>query len=82
MCEKIFSQAFQIANLIREYMEVIKAQMVKDAALAPPVAPHAPAHGIIQPAALIASNNNNVELRKGARPSSGILRNSGLAAPS
>lgn len=62
-------------------MEVIKAQMVKDAALAPPVAPHAPAHGIIQPDTLIGANNN-VELRKGARPNSGILRHSGLAAPS
>lgn len=70
-------QAFQIANLIREYMEVIKAQMLKDAALAPPVAPHAPA----QPVTLIA-NINNVEIRKGPRPTSGILRNSGLAAPS
>lgn len=74
------SKAFQIANLIREYMEVIKAQMLKDAALAPPVAPpHAPAHGLIQPVTLIA---NNVEMRKGPRPTTGILRNSGLAAPS
>lgn len=78
---KLSLQAFQIANLIREYMEVIKAQMLKDAALAPPVAPHAPAHGLSQPATLIATNNN-VELRKGPRPTSGILRHSGLAAPS
>lgn len=76
----LIRKAFQIANLIREYMEVIKAQMLKDAA--PPVAPHAPAHGLSQPATLIAPNNNNVELRKGPRPSSGILRHSGLAAPS
>jgi len=63
-------------------MEVIKAQMLKDeAALGPPVAPHAPAHGLNQPATLIATNNN-VELRKAARPTSGILRHSGLAAPS
>lgn len=68
------SQAFQIANLIREYMEVIKAQMVKDAAAAPVV----PAH---QLPTLIGANNN-VELRKGPRPVSGILRHSGLAAPS
>lgn len=61
-------------------MEVIKAQMLKDEALAPPVAPHAPAHGLNQPTILIATNNS-VEL-KGPRPSSGILRHSGLAAPS
>lgn len=64
-------------------MEVIKAQMIKDEAFAPPVAPHAPAHGLSQPATLITANNNNsVELRKAPRPTSGILRNSGLAAPS
>lgn len=63
-------------------MEVIKAQMLKDEALAPPVAPHAPAHGLSQPATLITANNNNVELKKAPRPTSGILRNSGLAAPS
>lgn len=63
-------------------MEVIKAQMLKDAASAPPVAPpHAPAHGLSQPVTLIA-NNNNVEMRKGPRPTSGIFRNSGLVAPS
>lgn len=61
-------------------MEVIKAQMLKDEG-PPPVAPHAPAHGVVQPAALIATNNN-VELRKTPRPTSGILRHSGLAAPS
>lgn len=68
-------QAFQIANLIREYMEVIKAQMEKDAP--PAVAPHAPLHGLNQPLTLAATN---VELRKAARPTSGILRNSGLAS--
>jgi hypothetical protein len=63
-------------------MEVIKAQMLKDeAAILPPVAPHAPAHGLNQPAVLIGANNN-VEMRKGQRPQSGILRHSGLAAPS
>lgn len=62
-------------------MEVIKAQMLKDAAAAPPVAPHAPAHGLSQPTTLIGPNNN-VEIRKGPRPTSGILRNSGLVAPS
>lgn len=59
-------------------MEVIKAQMLKEAAAAPPVAPHAPAHGLSQPATLIGTNNT-VEMRKGPRPTSGILRHSGLA---
>lgn len=62
-------------------MEVIKAQMLKDEAVAPPVAPHAPAHGLSQPATLVGPNNN-VELRKGPRPTSGIMRHSGVAAPS
>jgi hypothetical protein len=74
-------------------MEVIKQQMAKDEG--PPVAPHAPAHGIIQPNSLISTapqmnmnnnnvlNNNSIDIRKGPRPNSGgILRHPNLAAPS
>lgn len=58
-------------------MEVIKAQMQKDAEIpVPPV--HA--HGV-DTQKLLANNNNSVELRKAPRPTSGI-RQSGLAAPS
>lgn len=68
-------------------MEVIKQEMAKEQlAAAPPVAPHAPAHGILQPSNLLAAvvQNNNVEidLRKAPRPTSGILRHPNLAAPS
>jgi hypothetical protein len=69
-------------------MEVIKAQMAKDEAAAPPVAPHAPAHGVQQPITLLAANNItnnvtniNVEMRKGPRPNV-ISRHSGVTAPS
>lgn len=64
-------------------MEVIKQEMAKEQlAAAPPVAPHAPAHGIVQPSNLLATvQNNNVEidLRKAPRPVSGILRHPNLA---
>lgn len=72
-------------------MEVIKAQMVKDEAAAPPIAPHAPAHGIQQPSSLIGALTNNntiantpiVDLKKNpTRPVSAQMRLSGLAAPS
>lgn len=66
---------------MREYMEVIKAQMQKEEV--PPVAPHAPAHGLQQPIALI-SNNNGID-KKGPRPPTknpNVLRHSGLVAPS
>lgn len=65
-------------------MEVIKAQMAKDQIPdAPPVAPHAPAHGLNQPNVIGAVGNPTVELKtKSARPSSVILRQSGaLVAP-
>ena len=66
---------------------MIKQEMAKaQLAAAPPVAPHAPAHGIVQPSNLLVAvqNNNNVEidLRKAPRPVSGILRHPNLAAPS
>lgn len=63
-------------------MEVIKQQMAKDDP--PPVAPHAPLHGISQPANLLATpiSNNSMNLSKGPRPTSGILRHSNLAASS
>lgn len=51
----------------------------------PPVAPHAPAHGTVQPSNLLVVQNNNnnvVDIRKVQRPTSGILRHSNLAAPS
>lgn len=68
-------------------MEVIKQQMAKEETPPPPVAPHAPAHGIVQPNSLLAApsiNNNNVINSKGPRPNSGggILRHPNLAAPS
>jgi hypothetical protein len=64
-------------------MEVIKQQMAKEEP-PPPVAPHAPLHGINQPASLLAApiNNNSVNLHKAPRPTSGILRHPNLAAPS
>lgn len=66
-------------------MEVIKAQMQKDEA-PPPVAPHAPAHGIQQPSTLIAAhnmNNNSIDMKRGQRPVSNVgIRHAGLAAPS
>lgn len=63
-------------------MEVIKQQMAKDEP--PPVAPHAPLHGVIQPPSLLANpiNNNSINLQKAPRPTSGILRHPNLAAPS
>lgn len=66
-------------------MEVIKAQMQKEE-VPPPVAPHAPAHGIQQPSTLIAANsmnNNNIDMKRAPRPVSNVgMRHSGLAAPS
>lgn len=66
-------------------MEVIKAQMLKEET-PPPVAPHAPLHGIQQPNNLIGVNNissNNADIKRGPRPVSNVsLRHSGLAAPS
>lgn len=62
-------------------MEVIKQQMAKDNP--PPVAPHAPLHGINQPANLLVQNQNNqMNIQKGPKPQSGILRHPNLAAPS
>jgi hypothetical protein len=66
-------------------MEVIKAQMQKEET-PPPVAPHAPAHGIQQPNSLIGVHdlsNNIADIKRGPRPVSNVsLRQSGLAAPS
>lgn len=66
-------------------MEVIKAQMLKDQN-PPPVAPHAPAHGLQQPVNLIAThnmNNNNIDMKRAQRPVSTVsMRQAGLAAPS
>lgn len=62
-------------------MEVIKQQMAKDEP--PPVAPHAPLHGVVQPASLLTNQNNSLNLNnKVPRPTSGILRHPNLAAPS
>ncbi len=66
-------------------MEVIKQQMAKENPAPPPVAPHAPLHGVNQPSNLLTSqnnNNNNNSINKGPRPAAGILRHPNLAAPS
>lgn len=67
-------------------MEVIKTQLQKDD-MPPPVAPHAPAHGVLQPVSLIGAHsatNNTIDLKKNQRSVSnvGIMRQTGLATSS